>query len=133
MTRIELAYLTAPLGPATLLGCALSIFMGENGVGPMILIAFIFFGYLGSWVLGPLLVFVLKKVNLLSTLFISIGGAVLGFLIFYLLFLLFVAALGSHKEAIPSRSEILWGSGLGFSVALSFGLIAGFPLFKGRN
>jgi hypothetical protein len=133
MTRTQLAYLTAPLVPAILLACMLYAFADRNWGSKAVFLSFLVFGYIGCWALGPLLVLILKKLHLLSTLFISIGGAVMGFLVFYFLLFLFAMVLGSHASGIPSLPEILWGGGMGFSIALSFGLIAGFPLFKRRD
>lgn len=80
-------------------------------------------GYLGFLAVGLPLVYMLRRVGLLSLPALMLSGAVFGVLVFYL-FSLFLDFLLGSPASFKLMASLL-GALLGFSVALSFGLIAG--------
>jgi hypothetical protein len=83
--------------------------------------------YLSCFVFGAVLISFLRHKRHLNTINLSIGGAVLGAVVFYIFGFGFSALLDASKSMVPSSSELLYGAALGVLVALPFGLIAGYP------
>lgn len=69
----------------------------------------------------------LGKLNLLTLIFV---GGICGVLVFMVFSVLLSFALSSKSHLAFSISSILWGSILGTSVAVVYGLIAGVPMIK---
>jgi hypothetical protein len=60
-------------------------------------------------------------------------GALIGATVFYIFSLIYSNLLGSPRSIIPGLRELVSGALLGSLVAISFGLIAGFPLFRSET
>lgn len=131
--RLKLAYLIAPIFPVLL---SLLFFQNENSArySLLILIFSIPVSYLSCLLFGLPLISFLKKFEKLTILNISISGAILGSIVFYLFGFVFSYFLGSTPSTIlPSISELFFGAILGVSVAFPFGVIAGFPFIGNIN
>lgn len=90
-----------------------------------------FTGYVSLFAFGLPLIYVLRRIGLLSLPFLTISGALAGAVVFVLYAKLFAFLLESSAPFDPL--QILWGAALGFSVAILFGLIAGVPLMPAQN
>ena len=119
--RFQIASLVAPSTPALL------VFIGDQTqsfqwnfliVGLALLT-----GYLGFFIVGYPLIYLLRRTGFLSLPVLMLSGPVIGVLVFYFFLLFLSFLLGS--SASFGLSAIIWGAGLGLCVALSFGLIAG--------
>ena len=125
--RFQLASVIAPCTPAVL------IFIGSFQVPSFpwdfLIVGLAFLtGYLGFFIFGFPLIYLLRREGLLSFPILMLSGPVFGVFVFYLfsLFLNFLLGSSAPFELTPFElAASLWGALLGFSVALSFGLIAG--------
>lgn len=84
--------------------------------------------YLSCFLLGAPLISYLRRHRVLNTIYLSIGGAILGAVVFYVFGFGFSALLDSSRSLMPSAGELFYGAMLGVLVALPFGVIAGYPL-----
>jgi hypothetical protein len=83
-----------------------------------------------SSLLGLPLMSFLDKRQYLSTITLTVGGALIGAAVFYIFSLFFSNLLGSPRSTIPVLRELVSGAFLGSLAAICFGLIAGFPLWR---
>jgi uncharacterized BrkB/YihY/UPF0761 family membrane protein len=136
VTRQRLAFALAPALPALYFLVVLyptsSGDTGRNYVVLMLLIA-LSVSYLSCFLLGAPLISFLKRKRHLNTIYLSIGGAVLGAVVFYIFGFGFSALLDSSRSMVPSFSELVYGAALGVLVALPFGLIAGYPFIGSED
>lgn len=120
--RYTFAAVISPLIPAVI---ALAPMLGgENPQFEMLAVALaLLTSYLGLFVIGLPLVFLLERIGWLNLPVLSITGALAGIGVLAL----FLQGLGAILESSApiNTIQILWGAGLGFSAALSFGLISG--------
>ena len=126
-TRLKWAYLIAPMLPSLL---SLLVFKNEINVrySFLVLIFSIPVSYLSCILFGLPLVSFLRKKEKLTIVNISVGGAILGSIVFYLFGFVFSYFLDSTPLSIlPNLSDLIFGAILGVSVALPFSVIAGFP------
>ena len=79
--------------------------------------------YLGFFIAGFPLIYLLRRAGVLSLPALILSGPVFGIFVFYYFSLFLNYLLGTSASFGLSAS--LWGALLGLSVALSFGLIAG--------
>ena len=120
-TRTLLAVLVAPALPT------LYFLLAYPEAGFFILIISLPVSYIACLVLGfPLLAF-LKRKNRLNIAYVSVGGGILGMVVFYLFGFILVALLESTRDIYPTSDELITGVALGVLVALPFSLIAGYP------
>lgn len=130
-TRKRLAFILAPLFPSIFFLFAFHL------TGPrwsaFVLLFSLSFSYLPCWVLGAPLIRFLQKRESLSTVNISLCGALFGIVVFYVFGFVISAVLGSSKSIIPSLGELIFGALLGISVALPFSLISGFPILNSKR
>ena len=84
--------------------------------------------YVSCFLLGAPLISFLKRKQHLNLVYLSVGGAVMGAVVFYLFGFGLAATLDSSRTVMPYLFELTWGAALGMLVALPFGLIAGYPL-----
>jgi hypothetical protein len=126
--RRWLAFALAPLTPSIFFLIALH--PETVRVVVFMLVISISFSYVPCFVLGlPLLKFLDKRQSV-STITLTVGGALIGAAVFYVFGLLLSELLGSPRRIIPGMRELVSGALLGSLVAISFGLIAGFPLLR---
>ncbi len=121
-----MAFLLAPLFPSIFLLFALRLTDLRQAV--FVLFFSVLFSYLPCLLLGIPLTRYLEKRNSLSVVTVTLGGTLFGILVFYSLGFVISVVLGSQKGAVPALRELLSGALFGFSVALPFSLISGFPL-----
>ncbi|PHR56833.1 MAG: hypothetical protein COA43_13330 [Robiginitomaculum sp.] len=93
----------------------------------LILVMTLFVSYLWSVLFGLPYISVLKKKKCLNSIYVVIGGGVLGALAYYITEYGIAALLDSPISGIEHVDSIKWGAFLGVSVALPFSLIAGLP------
>lgn len=122
--RFRIASLIAPCIPVLFIFFVLVDFETPSFQWNFLFVGFaLFIGYLGFFMVGFPLIYILRRNGFLSLPMLMLSGLVLGVLVFYLFWLLLGFLLGS---SVPYElSAILWGAALGLCVALSFGLIAG--------
>ena len=120
--RFQLATVIAPCTPAVLIfigGFQTQSFQWNFLIVGLALVT----GYLGFFVVGFPLVYLLRRAGLLSLPILMLSGAVFGVFVFYLFWLFLNFLLGSSAPFELAAS--FWGALLGLSVAFSFGLIGG--------
>lgn len=126
--REWIAFLLAPLFPVVFF---VLIFMTSgSGLGVFAFLFSVPFSYVPCFLFCVSVMRILRARGMLSVTNVALCEAVLGAAVFYLFRFVLSAMLGSTAGVIPAVSELVWGVLLGLSVALPFGLIAGFPLFS---
>lgn len=132
VSRQRIAFALAPALPAVFLlvvpHLTNSAYTGRHTAALVLIIA-LSVSYLSCFLFGAPLIFILRRNRKLNTVYLSIGGAVLGAVVFYVFGFGFSALLNSSRNLVPSVGELFYGAVLGVLVALPFGLIAGYPLF----
>lgn len=127
--RIIAAYLFAPLTP-TLYIVALNLF-GDSVSSMKAAIFMSMFSlplsYMSCVICVPIILYLLRKSNLLSLWIMVACGFVMGIIFWYLIGFLITDLLDSKNDYVPSLLGVFWGGVFGVSVALPFGLIAGIP------
>lgn len=127
-SRKTLAFIIAPILPSLFFLVALH--PSSVRLAAFMLVFSVPFSYLPCFLLGLPLMRFLEKRHSLNTLMLTISGALLGIIVFYIFGFVLSGVLSSSKGIVPGVGELGWGAALGALVAISFGLIAGFPLFK---
>ena len=120
--RFQLASVIAPCTPALLIfigGVQTQSFQLNFLIVGLALLT----GYLGFFIVGYPLIYLLRRAGMLSLPALMFSGPVFDILVFYFFSLFLSFLLGSSAPFGLSAS--LWGALLGSCVALSFGLIAG--------
>jgi hypothetical protein len=125
--RFQIASLMAPCTPAlfVFIGFLTQSFQWNFLIVGLALLT----SYLGFFIVGYPLIYLLRRTGLLSLPVLMLSGLVFGVLVFYL-FSLFLGFL-LESSAPFGLSATLWGALLGLCVALSFGLIAGITWHAG--
>ncbi len=126
--RAWAAFALAPLAPSILLLIALHPPTVRSTA--FMLVLSILFSYVPCFLFGFPLIRFLDKRQFLSTFTLTVGGALIGAIVFYVFGLFFSNLLGSPRSIIPGLRELVSGALLGSLVAISFGIIAGFPLLR---
>lgn len=126
--RRWLAFGLAPLAPSIFFVFALHP-LSVRVTGLMLLFS-VPFSYVPCILFGLPLMKFLDKRRSLSTTNLTVGGALIGAIVFYIFGLLFSDLLESPRSLIPGIPESVSGALLGSSVAILFGLVAGLPLFR---
>ena len=126
LTRTLLAFLLASVFPSLFFIIAFQL--SDKNVILITLLFSIPFSYLSCLIFGIPIMYFFKKRGCLNTVSISLSGALLGMLVFYLFGFVFSSTLGSSRILLPTLSELIGGSLLGLLVALTFCLIAGIPI-----
>lgn len=126
-TRLRNAYLIAPIVPSVILLVGFRLF--DVRVFKFMAFFSVPVSYIACLLFGMPLISLLKKKHKLNLLNLAVAGAVIGILVFYLFGIGFAAIMGSQVSFTPDAIQLLWGAGLGLSVAIPFGLIAKLPLF----
>lgn len=129
--RKWLAFTFAPLLPSVFFLFALHL--SEPKLAIFVLLFSITFSYLPCLLLGIPLIKLLEKRNSLSVVNMTLCGTLSGVITFYILGFVISWMLGSSKSITPELGELVSGALLGASIAISFSLIAGFPLFSSKN
>lgn len=126
LIRTKMAFLLSPIFPAIFF-----IIAFKSTHINTILLTLLFaipFSYISCIIFGMTLLSYFRKKECLNAINISLSGAVLGALVFYIFGFAFAAFLGSSKDMIPTLSELIGGALLGLLVAIPFCIIAGIPL-----
>jgi len=89
--------------------------------------------YAGLLIIGVPIFRILRRLGRLNLLMLIFAGGIGGVVVFILFSLLLSLALGSKPHLAFSTSSVLWGSILGASVAVVYGLIAGVPMIKSKQ
>ncbi len=133
-TRVLLAFLLAPLGPALYLMVVqfLSQSSGRYSLAMPLLFA-LPISYLSCVAFGVPLLKILRARGALSGIAVVAVGALLGVIANYLFGHLFAALLDSRASTVPGIDIVLWGMLLGAMVAIPFVLIAGIPLLPAKD
>jgi hypothetical protein len=126
--REWVAFLLAPLFPVVFF--ELVFIMSGSGLDVFALLFSVPFSYVPCFLFCVSVMRILRARGMLSVTNVALCGVVLGAAVFYLFRFVFSAMLGSSADVVPAVSELVWGALLGLSVALPFGLIAGFPFFN---
>lgn len=126
--REWMAFLLAPLIPAVFF--VLIFIVSGSGFDFFAFLISVPFSYVPCFLFCVSAMKILRARGMLSVTNIALCGVVLGAAVFYLFRFVLSAMLGSSADVVPAVSELVWGALLGLSVALPFGLIAGFPFFK---
>jgi hypothetical protein len=122
------AFLLAPLIPVVFF---VLVFMASGyGFDFFALLISVPFSYVPCFLFCVSVMRILRARGMLTVTSIALCGVVLGAAVFYMFRFFLSAMLGSSADLVPGVSELVWGALLGLSVALPFGLIAGFPFFK---
>ena len=127
LSRIRLAYALAPAMPSCLYA-ALLVFENSSREIPSILFFSLPVSYAACLLLGLPLVPALRRLRCLNLVCVALGGAGLGILVWFGVLGALAPWLGSHFGELAGSSDLAWGAVFGLSVALPFGLIAGYPL-----
>jgi hypothetical protein len=133
-TRVLLAFLLAPLGPALYLVVMqlLSQSSGRYSLA-MPLIFALPISYLSCVAFGVPLLRILRSRGALSSIAVVAVGSLLGIVVNYLFGHLFAALLDSRASTVPGIDIVIWGVLLGAMVAIPFVLIAGIPLLPAKD
>jgi purine-cytosine permease-like protein len=132
-TRTLLAILLAPALPTLYFLIAYSDADSGSSAGFFILIISLSVSYIAFVVFGLPLLALLKRKRKLNIAYVSVGGAILGMIVFYLFGFVLAALLESSRDISPNLNELIAGAALGVLVALPFSLIAGYPLFGSEH
>jgi len=128
MNRMRLAYILSPILPSVLFAAVFGL--SETRILAFMLVFSIPLAYIPCFLLGAPYISFLKRKKALSTFNLSLGGVLIGAVVFYVFGLIFSGTLGSPRGVLPSFHELFSGAVLGLLVALLFGVIAGLPFFK---
>ena len=128
--RKTLAIIVAPLMPAIIM-IGVPVIVSRswpfNDSDYKIIIAVsVLFGYLGFGVFGIPIVYWLNKIYKLNLIYLSLAGAATGSIVFSLFSVLLGLSLNSTTSI--NLGSILWGAGLGISVAITYGIISGITI-----
>ena len=126
--RFKFAILLAPLIPVLYFSVLAHIF-NDSKIAFITLLVSSLFSYGGFFLMGLPLIFLLKNNHWLSTVNLALGSMVLGIFVVYIFDWGFSIVLGSSNKGLFDWLQAAWGIGLAISVAIPFGLIAGFPFF----
>ena len=126
--REWMAFLLAPLVPAVFF--VLIFVISGSGFDIFAFLISVPFSYVPCFLFCISAMKILRARGKLSVANVALCGVVLGAAVFYLFRFVFSFMLGSSADFIPAVSELIWGALLGLSVALPFGLMAGFPFFS---
>ncbi|MFL1456375.1 hypothetical protein ACJO5Y_18190 [Marinobacter sp. GN3S48] len=133
--RLWLASITAPLTPVVAVTLVPMFFTQGQAFGnwlPVVILLGLFTSYLGAFVLGLPLVFLLERFGRLNLVALALAGAASGALIFSCFLYFLGLMLGSQSNI--GFTEAVWGAGLGLMVAVPFSLVAGITSAgKGRS
>lgn len=129
--RKIVAFIFAPLLPSLFFVFALHLTNAR--LAAFVLVFSLSFSYLPCVLFGIPAIKFLERRDSLSVVNMSLFGALLGMVAFYIFGFVISMLLGSPKNIVPTFGEILSGALLGISVALPFSLISGFPLFASRK
>ena len=129
--RQRLAFAMAPALPALWIFIFLEYTNpgASGGVWEILIFAIaLSVSYLSCFLLGAPLILFLKNKRHLNLIYITIGGAMLGGVVFYIFGIVLAMTLNTPRTMVPYLFELIWGAALGILVALPFGLISGYPL-----
>ncbi|WP_158014516.1 hypothetical protein [Ralstonia solanacearum] len=126
-----MAFLFAPLFPSIFMLFALQL--TDPKIAVFVLLFSFSFSYLPCLLLGIPLVRFLEGRNALNVINMTLSGVLAGVLVFYGFGFAISVVLGSTKSIVPTLGELVSGALLGFSVALPFSLISGFPLWREKK
>ena len=131
INRTRLAYVLAPLFPSAYLLLFSPVFGPMDGGWRFVVLIFSLpFSYLACLAFGVPGIALLKRVRRCDVVTITIMGAILGMMVFYVFGFYFAWLLGSSTDVIPTLSELGFGAQLGVLVAFPFSLIAGYPFLS---
>lgn len=123
--RMLLALVIAPLIPV-LAVILLPALLGQKIFGnwlPFAILSGLVTSYLGAIAFGGPLISLLRKFGRLNIISVSLAGAASGAVVLCLFMNLFGLMLGSQPSV--NSVTLVWGAGLGLTVAIFFCLIAG--------
>lgn len=128
LNRSSLAFIVAPLTPAVII--AAGVQMEKKTFFLSVLLALLV-SYIACFIFGALIIRFLKRKKVLNVLYLTMSGALVGGVVFYLFGFLMAFLLDSSNVFMIRK--VLSGGAFGFSAALVFGLIAGYPVFKDKE
>jgi len=120
--------LIAPLVPAAVIAIPLAF---QNFSASMWVILFaVPFSYIGTFLLGLPLIKLLDALGKLTVCYLALGGVALGAFVFYIFSNFFQYLMGTEIDWTPKIGGLVAGGALGFAVAASLGVLAGYPLLR---